>query len=142
MPDVPATFCHINGRPILTNPLQKLIFSSWLHLMSYEFFKLMPNIFYWVHIRQFWWCSEPINSFFYIKSLSHLGDMLGIIVLNKAVCGRKRKFFFNKWYKCSLKYFTIEDSIHSSIKDANTSSTFFANSGPYVDFYWVFRTRF
>ena len=102
----------------------------------------MPEIFYWVKIWRFSWCTPPIDSFLCIESLGCTRSVFRIIILHKSVRIWGWKRLLNKWEQCAIQNFTEQWCCHYAFKNAHWSGTFLAYSTPYVHFNRVLRTRF
>ena len=106
------------------------------YLSSNEFFHLMPEILYWVQIRQLCWSFPLIDSLFSKELLSIMRSVLRIIVLHEPIMGGI--LCFNEGDQCFVQDFCKQEPIHCPLEHADASPAFLANSSPNVNLYWMF----
>lgn len=93
-----------------------------------------------VGIRAFRWRFPPVNRVLSEEGLCMPRCMLWVIVLHKYV-----SIWINISYKRQktlLEYASVHWSVHYTIKNAYPGSSTPTDPSPYVNFYWVLRSRF
>ena len=81
---VSPALVHIHSSPKVVD---SILFGCWLDFSTNVFFKFMPKIFDWVHIRRFSWSFPPINVRIHIELLNYTGGMFWVIILHELVGG-------------------------------------------------------